>query len=154
MIRDHLSPSRDILHDLLTPDSSCVVVQGGEGGLGNAMFSSTENRKPFECTPGGLGEERVVEVELRIIADVGMVGFPNAGKSTLLRALSRATPKVASYPFTTLNPQIGVVGREEEEEEDEEGEKGKTQVTGIMEGGRGRGGGEGGGGGKKGGVLA
>ena len=103
-----------LLSDLLESGSSYQAVTGGEGGLGNAMFADEINRRPTEATEGTKGEELIVEVELRTIADVGMVGFPNAGKSTLLRALTRATPTVAAYPFTTLNPHIGVIVHEEE----------------------------------------
>ena len=103
-----------VLSDLLESGSSYQAVTGGEGGLGNAVFADAVNRRPTETTEGGKGDELIVEVELRTIADVGMVGFPNAGKSTLLRALTRATPTVAAYPFTTLNPHVGVIVDEEE----------------------------------------
>lgn len=99
----------ELLGDLVEPDQTLLVAQGGKGGLGNRHFLSNRNRAPEHALPGLPGEERLLRLELKLLAEVGIIGLPNAGKSTLISALSTARPKIADYPFTTLVPNLGVV---------------------------------------------
>ena len=98
-----------LLRDLVDCDQQVIVAQGGKGGLGNKRFATSTNRAPREFEKGGVGEAREVMLELKLIADVGLIGKPNAGKSTLLSRLSKANPEIANYPFTTKYPNLGLV---------------------------------------------
>lgn len=119
--------SRQLHADLASEGMQVLLARGGKGGLGNTRFKSSTNRRPMEVTEGLPGEEREFLLELRILAEIGLVGLPNAGKSSLLAALTAANPKIANYPFTTLEPNLGVIA-------DDRAEVVVADIPGLIEG--------------------
>jgi GTPase len=116
-----------LIADIVEDGQSCVVAQGGRGGRGNTRFATPLHKAPREFDPGGKGEERHLRLELKILADTGIIGLPNAGKSTLLSALTKATPEIGDYPFTTLSPALGVLA-------DDQTTTVIAEIPGIVEG--------------------
>ncbi|MDD8018924.1 MAG: GTPase ObgE [Bacteroidota bacterium] len=112
IIRD--AETGELIADLVNDEEEFLIAKGGRGGKGNWVFRSPTNQAPRVCTPGGAGQEFWLELELKLLADIGLVGFPNAGKSTLISKISAAKPKIADYPFTTLVPNLGMVYFKEE----------------------------------------
>jgi GTP-binding protein len=109
------SNTKTLLHDLTHHNDSVVIARGGRGGRGNPHFSTARIQTPRKCTPGQPGQDLNIRLELKVIADVGLIGYPNAGKSTLLKTITQANPKIANYPFTTLHPNLGILRQYDQE---------------------------------------
>ena len=107
--------NKTLIFDFKKQGDEFVVASGGKGGLGNVRFKSSTNRAPRKFTKGKIGEEFIIWLQLKTIADIGIIGLPNAGKSSLLSAITSATPKIANYKFTTLNPNLGVAVYDDKE---------------------------------------